>query len=225
MAAFKMILKELTRPRRGFGPTPVCPHLRRDWARPAHICAGTGLAPCPDLHRDSAHPLPTFAPGLGSSPSHICPHLHRDWAHPLPTSAHICTGTGLAPAHISPHLHRDRVGSDLATVGAVWFLSAVAGAMAAGRADIHIRARMCTHAHAYVRTYIPNIQTDIHTQRACVHAYKHAHVRACMRLCACARARVRACVSTTARRMLGPVCKAQGPKAAPRAAHHFDAPM
>ena len=22
---------------------PVLPHLRRDWARPAHICAGTGL--------------------------------------------------------------------------------------------------------------------------------------------------------------------------------------
>ena len=22
------------------------PHLRRDWARPCHICAGTGLAPC-----------------------------------------------------------------------------------------------------------------------------------------------------------------------------------
>ncbi len=29
-------------------------HLRRDWAHPAHICAGTGLTP------------PTSAPGLGS---------------------------------------------------------------------------------------------------------------------------------------------------------------
>jgi hypothetical protein len=30
------------------------PHLRRDWAHPCHIGAGTGLTP------------PTFAPGLGS---------------------------------------------------------------------------------------------------------------------------------------------------------------
>ncbi len=37
------------------------PHLRRDWAHPAHICAGTGLTP------------PTSAPGLGSTR----PHLRR----------------------------------------------------------------------------------------------------------------------------------------------------
>jgi hypothetical protein len=40
------------------------PHLHRDWARPCHICTGTGLAPA------------TSAPGLGSP----LPHLHRDWA-------------------------------------------------------------------------------------------------------------------------------------------------
>ncbi len=40
------------------------PHLRRDWAHPAHICAGTGLTP------------PTSAPGLGSPR----PHLRRDRA-------------------------------------------------------------------------------------------------------------------------------------------------
>jgi hypothetical protein len=38
-------------------------HLRRDWARPLHICAGTGLAPC------------TSAPGLRS---------------PLPDLRHDC---------------------------------------------------------------------------------------------------------------------------------------
>jgi hypothetical protein len=40
------------------------PHLHRDWARPCHICAGTGLAPA------------TSAPGLGSP----LPHLRRDRA-------------------------------------------------------------------------------------------------------------------------------------------------
>jgi hypothetical protein len=50
------------------------PHLHPDWAHPAHICTGTGLA-LPHLHRDWAHRC------------HICtgtglalPHLHRDWA-------------------------------------------------------------------------------------------------------------------------------------------------
>ena len=56
------------------------PHLRRDWAHPCHICAGTGRPP-----------LPTRA-GLGSPP----PLLRRDWAHPA-TSA---PGPALAPCHI-----------------------------------------------------------------------------------------------------------------------------
>jgi hypothetical protein len=38
------------------------PHLYRDWARPCHICTGTGLAPA------------TSAPGPGST----LPHLRRD---------------------------------------------------------------------------------------------------------------------------------------------------
>jgi hypothetical protein len=45
------------------------------WARPCHICTGTGLAPA------------TSAPGLGSP----LPHLHRNRARPC----NICTGTGL----------------------------------------------------------------------------------------------------------------------------------
>jgi hypothetical protein len=52
----------------GLGSGSPRPHLRRDWAHPAHICAGTGPTPL------------TFAPGLGSGSPR--PHLRRDWAHP-----------------------------------------------------------------------------------------------------------------------------------------------
>jgi hypothetical protein len=31
----------------GTGLTPTRPHLRQDWAHPAHICARTGARPCP----------------------------------------------------------------------------------------------------------------------------------------------------------------------------------
>ena len=54
------------------------PHLRRDWARPCHICAGTGLIAA------------TSAPGLGSA----LPHLHRDWAHRLHCPAVLTTHFG-----------------------------------------------------------------------------------------------------------------------------------
>jgi hypothetical protein len=101
------------------------PHLRRDWARPCHICPGTGLSPyhiCPGTGLTPAHicpgtwPIPAFsAPRLGS-PLHICtgtaltpatsapgpgsplPHLHQDWAHP----AHICARTALTPPTSPP---------------------------------------------------------------------------------------------------------------------------
>ena len=52
------------------------PHLRRDWAHPAHICAGTGLARA------------VSAPGLGTpatsapGPGPPLPDFHRDRAHP-----------------------------------------------------------------------------------------------------------------------------------------------
>jgi hypothetical protein len=56
----------------GLGSPP--PHLRRDWAHPRHICAGTWLAP-PHLHGDWVYPThicagtrlapATSAPGLG----------------------------------------------------------------------------------------------------------------------------------------------------------------
>jgi hypothetical protein len=48
----------------------ACPHLRRDWAHPCHICTRSGLTPA------------TSVPGVGSP----LPHLHRGWgltaAHP-----------------------------------------------------------------------------------------------------------------------------------------------
>ena len=53
-------------------------HLHRDWARPSHICTGTGLTP------------PTSAPGLGSP----FPHPPKGGAHP----SHICTGAGTGAA-------------------------------------------------------------------------------------------------------------------------------
>jgi hypothetical protein len=96
------------------------------WARPCHICAGTGLtaatsalglgSPLPHLHWDWAH-ICHICTGTGLTAAHICtetgltsatsapglgsplPHLHWDWAQ----SWHICTGIGLTP----PHLHRD----------------------------------------------------------------------------------------------------------------------
>ncbi len=73
--------------------SPV-PYLHREWAHPAHICAGSAL----DINTGTGLTRATSAPGLGSPPGASAPglgspvpHLHRDWAHP----GHICTGTGL----------------------------------------------------------------------------------------------------------------------------------
>ncbi len=83
---------------------PPLPHLRRDWARPFHICAGTGPAHSTSAPRLGS-PISTSPPGLGPP----LPHLRRDCARP----SHICAGTG--PAHSTsaprlgpplPHLHR-----------------------------------------------------------------------------------------------------------------------
>jgi hypothetical protein len=86
----------------GAGEPRNRPHLRRDWAHPAHVCAGTALAPA-HICAGTGLTRPTSAPGL-ISPR---PHLHRDWTHPQqhlrrdwahPT--HICAGTGLTPSNI-----------------------------------------------------------------------------------------------------------------------------
>ncbi len=72
------------------------PNLRRDWAQPAHlcagtgarprhICAGTGARPCNILTRTSPTPA-TSAPGLGLAP----PHLRLDRARPA-QSLHSAT--------------------------------------------------------------------------------------------------------------------------------------
>ncbi len=86
------------------------PHLRRDWAHPRHICAGTGLAR-PHLHWEPAQLCAACAPGLGSRPATSAPGLGSPPATsalglgpPRPTSAlgagpalrRMCAGTGLA---------------------------------------------------------------------------------------------------------------------------------
>jgi hypothetical protein len=46
----------------------LCPHLHRDWARPCHICTGTGLTP------------PIYASGLGLTAASSAPGQHAWWA-------------------------------------------------------------------------------------------------------------------------------------------------
>jgi hypothetical protein len=53
------------------------PHLRRDWAHPCHICAGTGLTPATSAPGLGLAPLPTSAPRLGSPPPTSAPGLPR----------------------------------------------------------------------------------------------------------------------------------------------------
>ncbi len=111
-----------------------CPHLRKDWAHPAHISTRSRCCRnCPHLHRDCAAAL---AASVRSCPAHTCagtaltasictgtglthwPHLHRDLARPCTMTWWIrlhCTGTGAVPsklragglgsrAHCRPHL-------------------------------------------------------------------------------------------------------------------------
>jgi len=62
------------------------PHLHRDWARPCHICTGTGLAPChicTGTAPGRGSPHATSAPGRGSP----LPHLQWDGAHPYHSAA------------------------------------------------------------------------------------------------------------------------------------------
>ena len=63
---------------------PPLPHLHRDWARPCHICSGTGLAPAPS------------APALGSP----LPDLHQVFAR----RCQICARRPGSPV---PHLRQD----------------------------------------------------------------------------------------------------------------------
>ena len=58
----------------GFASARSAPHLRRDWARPCHICAGTALTPCHICAGTGLAPA-TSAPGLGSPSSTSSPGL------------------------------------------------------------------------------------------------------------------------------------------------------
>ena len=117
-----------------------CPHLRKDWAHPAHISTRSRCCRnCPHLHRDCAAAL---AASVRSCPAHTCagtaltasictgtglthwPHLHRDLARPCTMTWWIrlhCTGTGAVPsklragglgsrAHCRPHLAAHHLG-------------------------------------------------------------------------------------------------------------------
>jgi hypothetical protein len=131
------------------------PHLRRDWARPCHICTWTGLSSA------------TSAPGLGSA----LPHLHRDWAH----RSHVCTGDWAHPRLIPdtsapglgpplprlrrnsalPHLRRDRARPlqgdmhharrvQLPAPEAVWRIGAAESRRRCGRGGPESSAQMWT---------------------------------------------------------------------------------
>ena len=82
------------------------PHLRRDWARPRHICAGDWARPC-HICTGTGLTAATSAPGLGHPRICTCPgrspatsaprrlrsfppHLHRDWAHPCIFEPYAC---------------------------------------------------------------------------------------------------------------------------------------
>jgi hypothetical protein len=62
------------------------PHLRQDWACPAHICTWTLSASAPPLP-GLGSPLPRLGsclPHRLQDWAHPLPPLRRDWAHPLP---------------------------------------------------------------------------------------------------------------------------------------------
>ena len=72
------------------------PHLRRDWAHPAHICTGTALTPATSAYGKCSSLT------LWPHPSHICAGTGPTPATPAPglgSLRHACTGTG-------PELHR-----------------------------------------------------------------------------------------------------------------------
>ena len=63
------------------GPGSPLPHLHRDWARPCHSCAGTGLTPCQTSTGTGLAPA-TSAPGpaglapAASAPGHQARRCH-----------------------------------------------------------------------------------------------------------------------------------------------------
>jgi len=123
----------LSQPGPGLAPVP---HPHQDWARPAHICTGTGLNPA------------TSVPGPGLAP---VPHPHRDWAHP----AHICAGTQVphvprAPAWLG---HARRCARGGAAPGRVCAAHPVRRTPTRSRARTrHTRKRACMAAPARAQT-------------------------------------------------------------------------
>ena len=168
------------------------PHLRRDWAHPALICAdwahpchiGTGTGPTPATSAPGVgSPLPTSAPGLGAPQ----PHLRRDWAHPCQPlrwnwahPAHICAGTKWA--HPCPHLRRDWaqvMGGgplDLSAVKANDDVAAIIWCGSPSHARTHTRTHTgtCAHTHTHAQGHAPT-RTQTHKPRRSPRTPRVAH--------------------------------------------------
>ncbi len=86
----------------------VAVYLHRDWAHPAHICAGTGL-PLPHLRRDWAPP-PTSAPGLAVHTSQV--RIPRaDAVEGDPLHARAVPGVHGLPVDQGPHPRQPPLGA------------------------------------------------------------------------------------------------------------------
>jgi hypothetical protein len=148
------------------------PHLRRDWARPTHVCTGTGLTP------------PTSAPGLGS----LRPRLHRDWARASPMTATKRCET----------LFASTVCASLGAAGLTEFVRD-SNAFPLKLDGFKVRGSVGPSACACVRACVRACERS--RERSRVRACARACVRACerSRVRACARARVRACERASVR--------------------------
>jgi hypothetical protein len=100
------------RPHLHWGRGSFLPHLRRDWARPAHICAGTGLVPPtlsapgqprPLIARPSAHQRCARAPLTEHSP--LCRLRMGSRSHACPVGAKFVF---IADAHLETKCHLQR---------------------------------------------------------------------------------------------------------------------
>jgi hypothetical protein len=147
------------------------PHLRRDWAHPAHICAGTGVTP------------PTSAPGPGSPR----PHLRREGLGSPPLT--IC----MRPAALSAHAFG--LGCKAFAPGG-WARGRARAAMSSESRAMRPRALPHAHTHIDTRTHThTHTRTHAHTHtrtHTCVltHTHTRVHVCVCEYTCVCVRVRV-----------------------------------
>jgi hypothetical protein len=106
------------------------PHLRRDWAHPARICAGTALTP------------PTSAPGLGSPR----PHLRRDCAAVVATLV-LVSETGTARWATA------KSGGRICSFRPTWRPRRLASS--SGARNARAQTRTCARPRTHARTRTP----------------------------------------------------------------------